>query len=102
MDTRLVLVSDERTKDHGTVKTVALVNGNLYHGLSVGTWRLSDTDGYIYLTLYHDLDTIIHETATTKAVRAELRAAEKDAKGVEKKPIIILDPVTKRFKEVYP
>lgn len=101
MDTRLVLVPEEEGATYGRVKPARIEGGTITYGLSVGTWSLSKQDGRIYIDLLKDIDTIVHEVATRKGVRAELIAANKDAKGVEKKPTIILDPRTKRFKEVY-
>lgn len=98
MDNRFVLVPEEEGATHGRVRPAI---GIVAHGLSVGNWALSSRDGRIYLDLDSDTDTIIHETATSRSVRAELRAAEKDAKGVEKKPTIVLNPRTKRFSEVW-
>ena len=101
MDARLVLVHDEEEEACGVVKPVVVIGGVITYGLSIGNWSLSKTDNRIHITLNGDVTTIIHETATSKAVNAELRAAEKDAKGVEKAMVITLDPRTKRFKQEY-
>lgn len=101
MDTNFVLVPEEEGKNYGIIKPVDPVSGQEY-GLSVGHWIVLSSDNRIHIILKEDIDSIIHETATTKAIRAELRAAERDNKGVEIKPTIILDPVTRRFKQVYP
>ena len=103
MDNRLVLVPEEEGATYGTVKPVA-VNGSglMSYGLSVGGWSLSSYDNRIYIDLLKDIDTVIHEVATTKSVKAELRAADKDAKGTEIKPVVTYDPRTKRFKQVMP
>ena len=101
MEARLILVPDEEEKDCGVVKPVVVIGGVITYGLSIGNWTLLKTDNRIHITLYEDVTTIIHETATSKAVAAELRAAEKDANGVEKKTVVTLDPRTKRFKEEY-
>ncbi len=98
MENRFVLVPEDEETTHGMVRPA---EGIVAYGRAVGIWRTSGQDGRIYLDLYSDTDTIIHETATSKGVRAELRAAEKDAKGTERKPTIVLDPRTKRFKEVW-
>ena len=101
MASRLVLERKNPEDTYGTVKPLQVVNGSVIGGLSVGTWRLGE-DGIICIDLNADLDTIIHEVATRKAVRAELRAAEKDAKGTEIKPIVEYDPVARRFRQIYP
>lgn len=100
MATRLVLVPEEEGATYGRV-TPAKANGStITYGLSVGTWSLG-SNGNVLIDLNKDIDTITHEIATSKGVRAELRQADKDAKGMEKKTIIILDPKTKRFKQEY-
>lgn len=100
MDARLALVPNGEDTSRGVVRLVT-DNGILY-GRSVGHWTSSTIDGNIHVILNQDVDTITHEVATSKAIRAELRAAERDANGVEIKPIITYDPKTRRFKEVYP
>ncbi len=101
MNTELVLFPEEEDKSCGSVVPLVASNGKTYYGLSVGYWLVDDTDNYIHILLREDIDTIVHETATSKAVRAELRAAERDTKGEEKKPTIEYDPITKRFNKVY-
>ena len=101
MDAHLVLVPDEDEEACGVVKPVAVIDGVMAYGLSIGSWTLLDADNRIHITLNGDIDTIIHETATRKAVNAEIRAAEKDARGEEKKTVVTLDPRTKRFKQEY-
>lgn len=101
MDTTFVLIPEEEGKNYGTIKPVDPVNGEVC-GLSVGYWRLLPPDNRIYIMFKESIDTIIHEVATTKSIRAELRAANRDNRGVEKKPIISYDPVSKKFRSVMP
>lgn len=98
MDTRLALIPDDNDTSRGAVKPVITKGEDIIYGLSVGHWTANVPDGYIHIILSEDIDTIKHETATRKGVRAELRAAEKVAKGEEKKRTITLDPKTKRFR----
>lgn len=102
MDTRLALVPDTEDPERGVVKPVAIKDGSVYYGTSVGRFTTNTPNGNTHVILNGDIDTIIHEVATRKGVAAELRAAEKDAKGTEIKPIITYNPKTKRFKEIYP
>lgn len=95
------LIPEGEDKLYGGVKPVEVIDGQVCYGLSIGGWAVSHLDGNIHIVLREDIDAIIHETATRRGVNAELRQAEKDAKGVEKKPTIVLDPRTKRFKEEY-
>ena len=94
MEANLVLVPEVEGSQYGVVSP--LPNG----GLSVGYWNT--LNGRIHITLYADVDTIVHEVATSKAINAELRAAKKDNEGEEIKPNIEYNPKTKRFKEVWP
>jgi len=100
MEARLALIPEAEDGLSGTVKPVTISNGSIYYGLSVGGWVVSSVDGYIHITLIRSIDTIIHELATREGVRAESRAMKKDAKGIEKKPVIEYDTKTKRFRQV--
>lgn len=102
MDTRLALIPDDEDPTRGMVKPATITTEGVFYGLSVGRFTTSAPDGNIHIILNGSIDAIHHEAATRKGVAAELRAAEKDAKGKEIKPTIILDIKTKRFKEVYP
>lgn len=96
MEANLVLVPEAEDNLSGVVTPVP-------SGLSVGYWHTDKINGRIYITLFKDVEeTIIHEVATRKAINAEIRATEKALNGVEIKPNIEYDPVTKRFKEVWP
>jgi len=86
MEANLVLVPDADDSKSGKVTPVP-------NGLSVGYW-FTRSDGRIYVNLSSDIDTIVHEVATSKAIRAELRAADKDNKGEEIKPLIEYNPIT--------
>ena len=101
MATRLILREKEQDGDlcGRVLPLVVTKDGETHLGLSVGHWGKSD-NGTIYIDLYSNVDTIIHEVATRKSVRAEIRAAEKDAKGEEHPFHVEFDPVTKRFKQV--
>lgn len=98
-DARLVLQRDEDSSIRGTVHPIAVrQNGDVLRSpTSIGRWTV--LKGEIWITLYHDLDRIVHEVATSKAVTAELRQSVKDAKGKEWPKHIEYDPVTKRFRE---
>lgn len=102
MDTHLALIPDGEDLERGVVKPIVVKNGTTLYGFPVGHWTKSTPDGNIHVILSKDIDTIHHEVATRKGIAAELRAAEKNAQGVEIKPIITYDPKTKRFREVYP
>lgn len=102
MEARLALIPEAKDTPYGTVKPVEVgKNGNIAYGLSVGSWVVSSVDKNIHITLSADIDTIVHEVATRKGIRAELRQAEKDAKGVEPEKVIEYDPISKRFRQVY-
>lgn len=101
MEARLALIPEEEDSQYGTVKPVEVRNGDISYGLSVGSWSLSSADKHIHIILSSDIDTIIHEVATRQGVRAELRQADKDAKGVERPKTIEYDTVTKKFRQVY-
>ena len=100
MDTRLALLPEEEGKPYGTVKPVEVKEGQPQYGLSIGSWSVSSADGHVHIVLNDSIPIIIHEVATSKAIRAEMRASEKDRNGTEKKPIIILDTITKRFRQI--
>ena len=102
MDARLALVPDNSDTSLGVIKPIAYDDGNILYGMAIGHWTSHTSDGNIHIVLYDDITTIIHEKATGKAIRAELRAAEKDNNGEEIRPDIEYDPKTKRFKEVWP
>jgi len=96
---KLVLQEDKDSKDCGQVLAAEVIDNKLTTGLQCGYWA---RDGNrIIITLFDDLDTIIHEIATRKAVRAELRAADKDRVGVEKPYDIVLDVNTGKLSKVY-
>lgn len=92
MEAKLVLLPETEGSQYGAVVPIP-------NGLSVGYWA-THSDGHIHITLISDVDTIVHEVATREAVRAELRAANKVAKGEEKQPVIEYDPVTRKFRQV--
>lgn len=99
MPARIILQHRERGNTYGRV--VPLLHdkdGEPYHGLPVGHWGINA--GEIYIDLLESIDTIVHEVATRKAVRAEIRAANKVAKGEEHPFHVEYDPITKRFKQV--
>jgi len=73
-------------------------DGTALTGLPIGWWRVDK--GVVSIELLPDIDVLKHETATRQAIRAELRAAEKDKKGVEAPIQIEFNPRTKRFKQV--
>lgn len=102
MEAHLALIPEEEGSPYGTVNPVVADNGGITYGLSVGNWTLSSEsgNGYIHIVLPADVETIVHEVATRKSVRAESRATEKALKGEEKKPTIEYDPVTRKFKQV--
>ena len=98
MDAHLALIPEEEDKPYGTVKPMAVIDGSIRYGLSVGSWSISN--GITHVILSDDIDTIVHETATRKAVNAEIRAAEKDARGIDKPVTVEYNPVTKRFRQI--
>ncbi len=100
MTTRLELVKEDN-ETFGRIQPVEVTPTGNYHGLSVGSWY--ETDGHIYLDLYEPPDTIAHEIATSKAVRAEIAADKRAKEGVEVvRPFRVeYNPKTKRFKQVF-
>ena len=97
MPTRLALLPSERVNTCGPVVPTAK-DGITPVGLSVGTWHILNS--IIYVEFLTDIDTIKHEVATSKAVRQELRQAEKDKAGIIHPTKIEYDPRTKKFRQV--
>jgi len=97
---KLVLQPDKASPSCGQVYPAEVVNNKLAcGGIQCGHWTRSGDRIVVHLN--DDLEVIIHEVATRKAIRAELRAAERDAIPKELSFEIVMDPQTRKFKKVY-